>query len=223
MSESKPGILLDWDGVLCDSLVIYFELYRNACARHGKPFPIKDMQHFRAWYNPQWEINYQQMGFSEQEFQEVLAHSKDHLDYQRASLFESIAPTLRGWAQQFPMAIVSTTPSPLIHRRLVSEGLQDLFQIYAGGDDGKSEKRQKVGRTLQQLGTQSGVMVGDTPLDIDAGKFNGLATVGVTYGWVTAERIRQCQPDIVIDHPSQLDEAVRRLLAELAKKNAPRL
>ncbi len=203
------AILLDWDGVLCDSLQLYFELYVEACKRRNKAFPMKDLEQFRGWYNPRWEENYYEMGFTPQEFSEVLAFSERWLDYSRARLFPGVVHNLRQWSSLAPLAIVSTTPSGLIRARLAQEaGAVECFRHFTGGEDGCSEKRQKVANTLKAIGCSQGVMVGDTPLDVDAGRFNGLATVGVTYGWVSPERVRSSQPDRLVERPEELGAAV---------------
>jgi phosphoglycolate phosphatase-like HAD superfamily hydrolase len=208
----SKAILLDWDGVLCDSLVLYFELYQESFRRHHKDFPIHTIEEFRSWYNPRWEKNYYDLGFSESEFQEVLAFSHSYLQYSKAALFDTIPETLTRWADVYPLAIVSTTPSPVIRDRLADSGLDHLFRCYTGGEDGCSSKRDKVAQTLLTLGASQAVMVGDTPLDIDAGQYNQIQTVGVTYGWVTPDRIYQSKPDRIVDSPSQLFQTVLDLL-----------
>jgi phosphoglycolate phosphatase-like HAD superfamily hydrolase len=250
------AILLDWDGVLCDSRTLYYELYIEAARRWNKKFPINSIEEFLEWYNPRWEENYYEMGFSVQEFEEVQAWSDKWLDYASAPLFPGIAENLRRWAEVAPLAIVSTTHSQLIRQRMRQElGLQTValgrasqgepagelpgqppvvgvrgepqgspeegllakaqeasldsyFKHFTGGEDGSSAKREKVARTLQILGADGGVMVGDTPLDVDAGQFNGLKTVGVTYGWVSPARVRQAGPDLLVDRPEDLYRAV---------------
>lgn len=203
------AILLDWDGVLCDSLPLYYELYNEACRLWKKQFPMQDLTQFLEWYNPRWEQNYFEMGFSSKEFSEVQAWSEKWLDYSKAHLFPGIADNLRRWSELGAMAIVSTTPSPLIRARLQAEaGLDACFRHFTGGEDGNSEKRQKVAITLETLGVTEGVMVGDTPLDVDAGHHNGLKTVGVTYGWVSPRRVREAGPTLLVERPEDLFQAV---------------
>lgn len=207
------AILLDWDGVLCDSRTLYYELYFEAARRWNKKMPIQTMEEFLEWYNPRWEENYYEMGFSPEEFQEVQIWSDEYLDYNSAPLFPGIAENLRRWSEVAPLAIVSTTNSALIRRRMRAESgpqaaLDSYFRHFTGGEDGSSAKREKVARTLEILGVKDGVMVGDTPLDVDAGQFNGLKTVGVTYGWVSASRVRQAGPHYLVDRPEDLYQTV---------------
>ncbi len=208
------ALLLDWDGVLCNSLNLYYDLYIEACRLWKKHFPIQSIEEFLEWYNPRWEENYFEMGFSPVEFAQVQEWCSEWLDYSRAPLFPGVAENLLSWSQRAPMAIVSTTPSNLIRQRLrLHPGLEECFQHFTGGEDGCSEKRLKVALTLHRLGLQDGVMVGDTPLDIDAGFHNGLKTVGVTYGWVSPSRVRQAQPTRLVERPEDLDRAVLDCLA----------
>ncbi len=205
-------MLLDWDGVLCDSVSLYLDLYAEACRRYEKVLPIRGLDEFRAWYNPRWEDNYYQMGFTEKEFQEVLQFAESYLDYSKAPLYPGVDGLLERLAADWPVAIVSTTPSFLIKARLEAEDLHGHFTYFMGGEDGNSDKVEKIATTLKELGVDHGVMVGDTPLDIDCGRANGLATVGVTYGWVTPQRVLDARPDRVVESPEGLESAIRSLL-----------
>lgn len=203
------ALLLDFDGLLCDSLTLYYDLYREACKKWNKTFPLSHPAEFRDWYDPRWEKNYFQMGFTPAELEEVQVWSAQTLDYANAVLYPGVAEALLEWSQHAVLAVVSTTPSALIRRRLAAEpGLLESFTMITGGDDNSSEKRLKVEYTLQSLGLKEGVMAGDTPLDVDAGKRNGLATVGVTYGWVSPDRVRVAEPTKLVDRPEDLFQAV---------------
>ena len=59
--------------------------------------------------------------------------------------------------------------------------------------DAKYKKPDLLGKLLKDLGVSAAaaVMVGDTKGDVDAGKANGMATVGVTYGYGTREELSE--------------------------------
>jgi phosphoglycolate phosphatase len=209
----KKAVLLDWDGVLCDSISLYLDLYTEACRRHGKSLPIDGIEAFKGWYNPRWEENYYDMGFSKEEFHNVLEFSEAYLDYTRTVLYPGVEGLLESLARDWPVAIVSTTPSHMIKTRLAAEGLDRHFSYFTGGEDGCSDKMDKIANTLRELGCSQGVMVGDTPLDVNCGRANGLATVGVTYGWVTPQRVIDAHPDRLVEEPGGLETAIRELMA----------
>ena len=55
----------------------------------------------------------------------------------------------------------------------------------------KYSKSELLAKLLGDLGVdpKDAVMVGDTKGDVDAGKANGVSTIGVTYGYGTAEEV----------------------------------
>lgn len=205
-------MFLDWDGVLVDSLAIYFQLYQDLCRDYRKVLPIADLVGFRGWYEPRWEINFEAMGFSPVEFAEVLAGYEARLDYDQCRLFEGAAAMVKSLAADCPLAIVSTAPSRAIRARLAREGLADCVGLVIGGDDGTSDKVERLAQAMASLRVGGGVMVGDTTVDIEAGKANGLTTIGVSYGWFSPERIRATEPHEIVDEPGLLEASIRRRL-----------
>ncbi len=76
--------------------------------------------------------------------------------------------------------------------------------------DGGDVERHKphpepVLKALRALGVEAAaaVMVGDAPVDIEAGRSAGTATIGVTYGF-HGELIRNSRPDAVVTTPGEL-------------------
>ncbi len=55
------------------------------------------------------------------------------------------------------------------------------------------------------------IMVGDTEFDIEMGVAAGFATIGVSWGYHSVERIKAAGADIIIDDFSELDTALERL------------
>ncbi|MBI3925191.1 MAG: HAD family hydrolase [Armatimonadetes bacterium] len=211
MNDSR-AVLLDWDGVVSDSLPLYIEFYREVCRRYSRPLPVETVEEFRDWYEPRWERNFYETGFSEQDFRDILKLGETLLDYSRVPLFANIPEMLRRLASEWPVAIVSTCPTPMIRKRLAQEGLEGLFARIVGSDDGSTEKASRVTRTLESLRAEEGVMVGDTPLDIEAGHANGLGTIGVTYGWATARRVEAAGPCALVHRPADLEGTIREVL-----------
>ena len=75
--------------------------------------------------------------------------------------------------------------------------------------DVKYKKPDLLAKLLADLriDARDAVMVGDTKGDVDAGRANGLATVGVTYGYGTPTELWQA--DFVFDRADQIRSAMR--------------
>lgn len=215
-NQQAVPIFLDWDGVIIDSLQIYLELFEHLCERYQRPLPIRDAQGFRQWYQPRWERNFAEMGFSDQEYQEVCAYYPSVLDYGRAPFFEGLGELLADLSQRHPLLVMSTAPTASISERLQVGGLAKFFSSVNGSDDGSTDKIPKIRRLMQQFPSGRGIMVGDTDLDIEAGRANGLQTVGVSYGWISEERLAAAKPDRLVSQPEALRTAIASCLDALA-------
>lgn len=206
------AVLLDWDGVMVDSTAMYFHLYQVICERYNRVLPISTIEEFRDWYNPQWENNYFAMGFTPQDLPEIIAFTSGYVNYSPIAVYPGIRELLEQLAKQYPIALVSTTKRETILKKLQQEGL-DSYITHITGNDGKSEKISRIADTLKLLRCDTGVMVGDTPLDVSSGQANNLPTIGVTYGWTSPKRIQNAQPTLVVDSSLELQGAIQRLIS----------
>ncbi len=213
MERLPAAVLLDWDGVITDSLDIYIEFYREVCRRYGKQVPFNNVGEFKEWYEPRWELNFYELGFSPQEYAQILELAEEIIDYTDAPFFENIDQTLARLAMDWPLAIVSTCPKHLITERLAQNNLLEYFSLIIGSDDGSTEKKNRIMHALTQLNLHRGVMVGDTDLDIEAAKANEIDSIGVSYGWSSRRRLEAASPTVIIDTPLQLEATVREILA----------
>ncbi|MHA1127928.1 MAG: HAD-IA family hydrolase [Alphaproteobacteria bacterium] len=55
------------------------------------------------------------------------------------------------------------------------------------------------------------VMIGDTEFDIEMGKAAGFATVGVSWGYHSLERLNNAAPDFIIDDYAELDAVLEQI------------
>ena len=60
-------------------------------------------------------------------------------------------------------------------------------------------------------GTSVRVLIGDTPLDVQAARANGLKAVAVATGWVSAEELAAAGADLVLPDFSNTDACVAQL------------
>ena len=209
------AVIFDWDGVLADSGEMYFLAYAKICELYKKRLPIDSKEGFRRWYNPAWENNYLEMGFTRDEISEALAATFRFVDYDRVAVYPHTDEVLKYLHDRdIPMAVLSTTPEETIRRRLRRENLERYFTLIYGGE-GDSSKDRRLARLLEDLRCSGGIMIGDTHLDIQAGRVNRLKTVGTAYGWITPERLQAANPDVLVLSPDKLLESVQQLLTSI--------
>jgi len=211
----KQLVIFDWDGVIADSAPFYLDVYRRICAHFGKSFPLRTLEEFTDWYDSAWENNFIDLGFPREAIPEVLAYEETLVDYSSIGIFPGIRETLAELRRDFHVAVASTTVSRFICDKAAAEGLADVFELVAGGEDGLSDKRNKIARVLGHFGIarEQAVMVGDTVMDIVSARARGIPTGAVTDGWNSRRKLEAAGPDLVVAKPAEVAPAVRSLLA----------
>ncbi len=58
---------------------------------------------------------------------------------------------------------------------------------------------------------ENSVMIGDRQTDIDGGKNNDVKTIAVTYGFGPLKEIKDSDPDIIIDKPEEILDAIQKI------------
>ena len=99
------------------------------------------------------------------------------------------------------VAVASTKRGPGIRRATDHFGITPLFDRLQGSEGLPFKPDPAIIHViLEGEGWDPGstIMVGDTAMDVMAGKNAGIATCGVTYGAMTREQIQAAGPDFII-------------------------
>jgi phosphoglycolate phosphatase len=87
-------------------------------------------------------------------------------------------------------------------------GIEDRFDLILGGDSAAEKKPHpailKLALERFDIAARSAVMVGDGDTDVEAGKRAGVMTCGATYGLGDRNLLIAAQPDVLIDHLTEL-------------------
>ncbi len=117
-------------------------------------------------------------------------------------LYPGVAGTLaelraRGWK----LGLVSNCGRVYFNANLAHLRLRDFLDVAFCLDD-KPSKSENVRAVLERFGARGGFMVGDRRADLDAGRENGLQTVGCTYGFGGVEELAGA--DFRVAHVNEL-------------------
>ena len=111
-------------------------------------------------------------------------------------------------ADGYQTAICSNSSTRYITMVLREIGIDVLIDVIQDLHPGMN-KIETLKLLLEQEKPTAAVMVGDRCFDIEAGKKNGLKTIGCRYGFQPAESE---EADVVIDSAYDIYEAVKRLI-----------
>jgi phosphoglycolate phosphatase-like HAD superfamily hydrolase len=96
--------------------------------------------------------------------------------------------------------------------KLRHAGLDHAFAFGAYGDDHHDRAAiTRIAISRAPADTAVKMLIGDTPLDVQAAKANGLVAVAVATGWVTAEALAAAGADTVVPDFSDTDACVAQL------------
>ena len=111
------------------------------------------------------------------------------------------------------LALVSNKAEGACRGILATLGLESVFEVVSGGDTYPERKPDAgpVRRTLERLDVPlaAGVMIGDGPQDIGAGRAAGVRTIGVGWGLHPGDRLADAGTDVVVESFEELREALR--------------
>ena len=126
----------------------------------------------------------------------VVASELRQLAAGEGRLFPGALETLRELRRAgFALALVSNCGRGYFDGNLVHQGLGPAFDVALCLDDGPS-KAANVAEARRRLDAGSGFMVGDRLADVEAGRVNGLVTIGCRYGFGTPEELRDADHTI---------------------------
>jgi len=131
-----------------------------------------------------------------------MRHWKD-----RTRIFAGVEPLLAS-LKGLPMAVVTQKRQIQAQGMLEAFGLEAYFLHAVGLQPGFRPKPAPdlLLHAAELLGTlpRQMVMVGDSELDVEAGRAAEMATVGVTWGFGARERLESAGADVLVDEPKDL-------------------
>jgi phosphoglycolate phosphatase len=111
----------------------------------------------------------------------------------------------------YRLAVLSNKPGDMSRSILEGLNVSSRFVRIVGGDDVAERKPHPAGllSILSELGAapRNAVMVGDSGVDVRAGRAAGTYTIGVTYGFAP-NTLRDDQPDVMLVDMWELPEAL---------------
>ena len=127
-------------------------------------------------------------------------------------LYPGVQDTLEHFRRK-RKAIITNKPLQFTERILRGLQIDRHFEVVLGGDSTVERKphpepAQKV-LTITGVAARRGVVVGDSPADIEMARRAGLYSVAVTYGLRSADELKATAPDLLLDSLPELRHYLR--------------
>jgi phosphoglycolate phosphatase len=212
------SVLVDLDGTITDPAPGIIAAVRHAIAAMGRTPPPADA--LRWVIGPPLRETFPHLLGPGADVERALSYYRDH--YGAGGLFDAVlvpgmAEALAALASDGRVLFVCTSkPHPYARRIIEHFGLSGYFRhIYGPELDGThDDKGDLIAHIIAQEGIHPSrtVMVGDRLHDVRGAKHNGIATIGVLWGYGDRAELETAGAAAIIDRPQMLHDTVRRLL-----------
>jgi 2-phosphoglycolate phosphatase len=206
------AVLFDLDGTLIDSAGIYFKIVAFVLERLGLPEVPRDDILAAAEKDPfDWlriipKANHHQQDSLISSAWRIVEETYPAMFQEEVRLLDGVIPLLNQLVSKgIKIGIVTSTPRKHIdHKMTILEnmGIANLFDVVITADDAPLKKPapDPLIECASRLGTPvpECIYVGDTCLDIQAGKSAGMRTIAVLSGFDREEALAAAQPDALI-------------------------
>ena len=211
------ALLLDLDGTLMDTLDMIVQAMNAACDDLGvsPPFRARELRPTIGMpVQRQLQLLRGIVGPLADEFTDrYYAHFTRAVE-RGVRLYPEVKETFPSFAGR-PIASMSTRRAHQVDRMLRITGLRGLFRSVVGGDQVSRPKPfpdlPRLGAKALGVSPDACVVIGDSPVDIQAGCSAGMKTIAALYGYGDPAAVAEAAPDATIRRFSELPSVVRTL------------
>lgn len=204
-------VLVDLDGTITDSFPGITTSLKRALELEGIEVPPDDV--LRQAIGPPFELGLPLIGVPGDRLWAVIDHYRER--YEDVGLFENtlydgvveMLDELAGLGIE--LALATAKPEPTARRIIEHFGLTDRFAVLAGAtfDPGRRTKAAVIAHALGELVIDGGphvVMVGDRDHDVHGAQVHGIATIGVLWGYGSADELTMAGAATLAEVPADV-------------------
>lgn len=207
----KPSalVMFDYDGVIVDSLQIFSANFIAACQENGLT-AISSISEVLTLFENNVYAALRRKGVQEDTINKLLRtyemRQNDHLG--ELKLFDSMAAALEQISRNNRIFIITSNLSGATETVMREQGVSCFEEII--GADKEHSKIQKITAVTARFRGLPAFYIGDTKGDMIEGRAAKVATVGVTWGWHSIEKLREGGADFIVNSPQELIELFSR-------------
>lgn len=214
--KNNKVIIFDCDGTLLDTFLL---IEKTVFATFEKMLPNYQLtiEEAHSFFGPLLDDTFQKYAKTQEEVKslvECYRNINEALMEKYICAYEGINELLVELKKQnYIMTIVSNKVTEAVLHGLKICGIDKYFDLILGADKLKKAKPNPDGinQILNKYQTINAIMIGDTIIDIEAGKNAGIKTIGVTWCKTTQEEFRKNNATYVVNNPKEILKIVGEL------------
>ena len=206
-------VILDYDGMLADTLDGLISSGQEACNRLGVIHLVtkEDISNLEIMSFPTYgracEVPEHLIGEFVEICLNILAENESP-----PAIFPGLREVVEHFStQNHKLAIVTTNSSQNVHAFLTRHGLDSLVHaVYSADMPGSKAQKISLARECFAVNGESVFMIGDALSDVRAAKEAGVTSIAVTWGHQSVETLGRGEPDFVVDNPRELIDIIAK-------------
>lgn len=201
-------IIFDLDGTISDPLVGISSSINYALEAYD--YNVVDMEMVRPLVGPPLtEIFEHLIGkIAESRMHELVDKYRERyaaVGYTENIIYDQIPDTIAALsACGYELGVCTSKRADYASKIVEMFELHGHFSFVDGGDFGVHKVDQLRGLVAGGLNPDTAIMIGDREVDISAAKGNGIASVGVLWGFGSRAELQEARPDHLLESPEDL-------------------
>jgi phosphoglycolate phosphatase len=196
--------LFDFDGVLVESLDVYFRIVSSVLEKINKPL-TRGREEFLELFEGNFYESLAQRGVDLNIFFTASADMLADVEYNDMQPVTAMRAVVEELQKNNILLVISSNSSTTIQAALEKFKVNGYFQEVLGSDFLLSKKDKMLYAAKKyQIALADIYYIGDTTGDIKESRAAGVKTVGITWGWHSKEKMVQAKPDYLFDSPQEL-------------------
>ncbi|EFM08511.1 HAD-superfamily hydrolase, subfamily IA, variant 1 [Paenibacillus curdlanolyticus YK9] len=204
-------VLFDLDGTLTDPGVGITKSVQYALQKLGIE---EDREQLYSFIGPPLQLSFaERYGMSESQSTEAIRLYREYFaetGIYENELYEGMQELLETLKRSEAVLHVATSkPTEFAQRILSHFGIAAYFESVTGSflDGRRTDKTEIIRHVLTShcIAKEDTVMIGDRKHDLIGAANNGIASVGVSYGYGSEEELKACSPSIIVQSVASLE------------------
>lgn len=208
VETSNKLIIFDFDGVLADSLSIYYTEIVPMLKQQGFDF-VKNEEEFLALFDENVVVALRKKGVSLTGLLSLWRQFEKGVEEHGIRIYNQVPEMLMGLKQQHTLAVISSNSTALVEGVLTRHQLARYFSAVFGGEkrETKTERIFWLKRKFQKEDEEV-FYVGDTVGDVHEARAANVRSIAVSWGWHDRDRLTKAGPDYIVDSPEDLVDLI---------------
>ncbi len=202
--------MFDYDGVIVDSLDVFTSRFTQACRENGF-IEVNAPNDVLSLFEGNVYETMMKRGLDPSTIDNILKRYEILQGDQLAGLkiFSGIRKALLHISGKHQIYVITSNLSSATIQVLKQNGIECFIDVI--GAEKEKSKIKKISNTILLHPGVPAYYVGDTKGDMIEGEKAGAKTIGVTWGWHTAQKIMEGSPNYLINTPEELTDLLIKL------------